>query len=94
MITKGNLPIHELIGLEVEVVRCTDRKMAGTRGVVVDETANTLVLKGAGREFVVPKKACAFRFTLPSGEKADVDGGLIALNPVERPKRLAKHCRM
>jgi len=94
MITAGNLLIHELIGLEAEVVRCTDRKMAGTRGKVVDETANTLVLAGAGREKVVPKKACAFRFTLPSGEKVDVDGGLIALNPVERPKRLAKYCRL
>jgi len=94
MITRDNLLIHEFIGLEVEVVRCTDRKMEGVRGRIVDETANTLVVEGKGRERVVPKKACVFRFTLPSGERVDVDGRLIAVSPVERPKKLAKHCRV
>jgi len=94
MIAKGNLLIHELISLDVEVARCTDRKMAGTHGKVVDETANTFVVKSGGRELTIPKKACVFRFTLPDGEKVDVDGGLIAMDPVERPKKLAKYCRL
>lgn len=93
MISRGNLLVHEFIGLEAEVVRCTDRKAAGIRGMVVDETANTLVLASGGREKVIPKKACVFRFTLPNGEKVDVDGGLVALDPVERPKKLAKYCK-
>jgi ribonuclease P protein subunit POP4 len=94
MITKGNLLIHEFIGLNVEVVRCTDRKMNGLRGRVVDETKNTLVLESGGRERIIPKNACVFRFTLPGGEKVDVDGGLVSVDPVERAKKLAKHSKV
>ncbi len=92
MITKGNILAHELIGLAVEVVRSTDRKMAGMKGEVVDETKNTLVVEIGGKEKTLPKSACVFRFTLPDGGKADVDGKLIALAPEERPKRLMKYC--
>ena len=94
LITRDNLLIHEFIGLEVEVVRCTDRKMKGVHGRIVDETANTFVVESKGRERAIPKKSCLFRFTLPNGENVDVDGGLITVSPVERPKKLAKYCRV
>lgn len=89
MITKENIMMHELIGLDVKVVRSPDRMMVGTRGKVVDETRNTLVLESAGREIVVSKAHNLFRFTLPCGGAVDVDGSLIALQPWDRPKRLA-----
>ena len=91
--TKANILAHEFIGLEAEVARCTDRKMEGMRGIVVDETRNTLVLDVRGAEKVLPKAACVFRFTLPNGEKADVIGRLVAVAPEDRPKKLMKYCR-
>lgn len=92
-ITRGNLPAHELIGLEVEVARSTDRKMVGMKGKVVDETRNTLVVESGGREKVLPKAACVFRFTLPGGEKAEAEGRMLAVAPEDRPKKLMKYCR-
>lgn len=98
MITPENAAIHELIGLEAEVVRCADRGMQGLKGVVVDETRNTFVFGvsqgGKAEERTVPKAACVFRFTLPSGKTVDVVGKSIAVDPVERPKKLARHCRV
>jgi len=94
MINAGNILVHEFIGLDVSVARCTDRSMEGKRGTVVDETKNTLVVEERGaRELVLPKAACVFRFSLPAGGTADVDGRVVALDPVERAKRLAKSCR-
>lgn len=92
MRTARNILAHELIGLEAEVARSTDRKMEGMRGAVVDETRNTLVLDVRGREKILPKAACVFRLTLPNGEKVDVDGRLIAIAPEDRTKKLMKHC--
>jgi len=93
MITKDNVMLHELIGLGVEVVRSTDRKMAGMKGEVVDETRNTLVIEKGGVEKRLPKATSIFRFTLPNGEKVDVDGRLIAVAPEDRTKKLMKYCR-
>ena len=98
MINAGNILVHEFIGLEAAVARCTDRSMEGQRGMVVDETKNTLVVetqaeRGGARELVLPKTACVFRFSLPAGGTVDVDGRTVALDPVERAKRLAKACR-
>jgi ribonuclease P protein subunit POP4 len=94
VITAGNILIHEFIGLEAEVVRCSDRKAQGASGVVVDETRNTLVLESRGRERRFAKKACVFRFTLPDGGSALVRGETVAIDPVERPKKLAQHCKV
>ena len=87
-----NAVAHELIGLVAEVARCTDRKMQGIQGTVVDETKNTLVLEARGKEIAVPKRACVFRFTLPNEEKVEVDGRLIAVAPEDRTKKMMKHC--
>lgn len=92
-INEGNILAHELIGLAVEVARSTDRKMAGMKGEVVDETRNTLVISAGGKEKTLPKGMCVFRFTLPGGKKVEVDGKLIAVAPEDRPKKLMRYCR-
>ena len=98
MITENNLLIHEMIGLRLEVLQSPDRKKQKMSGVVIDETKNTFVVRIAGdekkvKEIVVPKNGCVFRFEV-NGKKVDVDGNLIAIDPVERPKKLAKHCKV
>lgn len=79
-ITPENLPKHELIGLEVEVVEATDERKIGISGEVMDETQS--MLRIGDRE--VKKKNCVFRFRLPDGQEVKLDGELIAKRPEER----------
>jgi ribonuclease P protein subunit POP4 len=89
MMTERNLTRHELIGLPVQVVRCTDSSISGVSGKVVDETRNMLVVRRDpdGRQVRVAKDCCTFRFGLPGGGSADVDGRKIRFRPEDRVKK-------
>ena len=93
MIDKGNILIHEFIGLEVEIAKSTCRNLVGKRGKVVNETKNTIEIKGKDGTKIITKRSSTFRFYLPGGESADVEGRLIEYNPEDRPKRLMKYVR-
>ncbi len=94
LLDKKTLPVHELIGLRVAVVRSSVKHLAGFSGIVVDESKNTFVFeKEGGVEKRIPKKACVFEFVLPNGERAAVEGETIAFAPEERPKKLWKTIR-
>lgn len=84
----------ELIGLSVEVVSSTDLGLVGVTGRVVDETKHTLVVRrGNGRTLTVPKRVARFRFTR-DGVDMEVDGGVLAFRPEDRPKKIRmKHLR-
>lgn len=79
-ITPENLPRHELIGLDVEVVESTDETLEDVSGEVMDETRNTLRID----DKTVQKSNCVFLFEIPSGEKVKLDGELIDRAPAER----------
>ncbi len=87
MRNEKNLPVHELIGLEVLVKNSTCKNCIGTSGKVVDETKNTLLIESGGKEKRVPKKGSTFTFTLEEN-KVDIEGNGIAYGPVERPKKI------
>jgi ribonuclease P protein subunit POP4 len=54
--------LHELVGLDAEVTRSSDSSQVGTRGVVVDETKNTLVLRTEKGLKRVVKNISTFKF--------------------------------
>jgi len=85
-ITPHNLIRHELIGLNVRVVRANDSVMRGVRGVIVDETRNMLLVSGKAGTTMVPKGTATFRFKLPSGVQVDVDGERLIARPENRMK--------
>lgn len=93
MIDKNNIMIHELIGLEVEVAKSTCRNLIGKRGRVVDETKNTIQIESNGITKTLSKRASTFRFYLPNGGSAEVEGKLIEYSPEDRPRRLMRHIR-
>jgi ribonuclease P protein subunit POP4 len=89
MINQANAARHELIGLEVEIASSPDPSYRGARGRVIDETRNTLVVSriDSGRAIRVPKDGARFRFALPDGKNAEIDGSSIAFRPEDRVKR-------
>ncbi len=76
---------HELIGLQVAVVRATDPSLVGVEGLVVDETRNTVVVEAGGREKRVPKQGSRFRFQVQGG--VEVEGNEILFRPEDRVKK-------
>nr|AJS12881.1 SSU ribosomal protein S17P [uncultured archaeon] len=58
---------RELIGLEVEVIESTCQEHLGIKGRVVDESKNTFTIEQGGREKMVPKDCCKFRFAEGEG---------------------------
>lgn len=79
-VTPENLPRQELIGLQAEVTGSTDPTKVGIEGEVEDETRDTLTIDGKR----VVKENCSFLFTLPEGEKVELDGSVIAKRPEDR----------
>ncbi len=58
-ITPENLVYHTLVGLETVVAESTNSDMVGTRGVVVDETRNTLLITTGYSDFSAMNEATA-----------------------------------
>lgn len=86
-IKKGNLLQHELVGLRAEVVECTDPTKRGKRGVIMNETRNTLTLKEGGRLKIIPKKEVTLSIALPEGEDVKVEGRKLVARPEDRVKK-------
>ncbi len=84
--------MHELIGLEVEVVNSSDTSQIGTCGTVVDETKNTLLVKTKDGTKRVIKKISTFKFVADK-DKFIVDGEEINFRPHERIERGLKFYR-
>ena len=80
-----NLRKHELIGLPVLVSASTDPTLVGLRGVVTDETRNTLLVETAKGEKRVPKHGTAFTFEVQGG--ARVAGDDLLFRPEDRIKK-------
>jgi len=94
-ITPNNIHMHELIGLNVEVIASPDRQMIGLQGEVVDESKNMLIITQQKtteevQQVMIPKKDCYFRFKLPTGELVDVDGSLLNKKTENRIKNVMR----
>lgn len=87
-ITPRNLLNHELIGLEAEVVESSNKDLVGIRGLILDETRNTLLIgQPGGKKRRVLKHVAVFRIILPDGTKVKVEGKVLVGRPEERLKR-------
>ena len=80
-----NLRKHELIGLQVRVVRATDPGQRDLSGRVVDETRNMLVVEVGGVDKRIPKQGSRFRFDIQGG--LEVEGDEIRFRPEDRVKK-------
>lgn len=81
-----NLLRHEIIGLEVRVVKSSQPSYIGIKGKVVDETKNTLTIHHMQRDKTIAKKTATFHFKLPSGLTVEVEGKNLVKRPEDRVK--------
>jgi ribonuclease P protein subunit POP4 len=85
--SSGDFRRREFIGLEVEVLESTCKEHLGIKGVVVDESRNTLTIEQDGREKRLPKDCCRFRF-VEGGKAHVVSGKDIRFRPEDRIKKV------
>jgi len=84
-----NIVLHELIGLDLKVVKSMDRAQQGISGRVINETKNTLVISTPNGTKRLVKKVSVFRFSI-NGKKFVVDGNEINFRPYERIEKALK----
>ena len=85
---KSDLPYHELIGLETEVVFSPDPTQIGISGRIIDETANLLIIKTGKGIKKIPKRHRVFKFILGRNRVVELSGKDILGRPEERVKKL------
>ncbi len=91
MRNKSNILIHEFIGLSCEVISSLSIFLKGIKGIVIDETLNTIILDTEKGVKNIPKKNTKFQFIIPeTNEKVIVNGNDIINFPENRPKRIAR----
>ena len=88
MITEKNLLYSTFIGLPVEIINSSQRKLIGLKGTAVDETKNLICIERDEKVLKIPKISCVFRFTVENNKKVDVKGKQIVSRPHERPKKV------
>lgn len=86
--TPYNILRHELIGLRAEVASAKDHGLVGISGTIIDETKNTVTIKGQKRsKKTVPKENITLSIHTEGGDKLLVNGSLLLGRPVERLKK-------
>lgn len=86
-ITPKNLINHELIGLDVTIVKSECKSYTGFSGKVIDETRNMLVIDDGKKRRSFPKEVSRFLFRLPDGQLTLVDGKILVGRPEDRLKK-------
>jgi ribonuclease P protein subunit Rpp29 (EC 3.1.26.5) len=87
-INPRNILNHELIGLDAEVVDSPNKCLVGIKGIILDETRNTLLLgEPGGVKKRVLKHLAVFRIKLPDGTTVRVDGRVLVGAPEDRLKK-------
>ena len=83
MITTENITLHELIGLDAEIVRSSNVKSVGLKGKVVDETKSMFVLSTENGIKKFPKDNTTWRFSF-ANNKITLNGNTLTKRPYER----------
>ena len=84
---RKNLAKDELIGLPIKVKECTDPKWVGKKGLVLDETKNTFLIKIDDKKKRIAKNTAVFEFEY-NNKKITIKGSKIMYRPEERIKKI------
>jgi len=84
-----NIVLHELIGLDLKVLKSRDMAQRGISGRIINETKNTLVVSTANGTKRLVKKVSVFRLSI-NRKRFVVDGNEINFRPYERIDKALK----
>ena len=84
MIAPRNILRHELMGLDVSVIEAANPSHVGIAGRIIEETKNTLLVRGSRGDKRVQKHLSWFRITLPDGTSLAIDGSALVGAPERR----------
>ena len=85
-ITESNVYQHELIGLQARVESSSNPSQNTVRGVIVDETMNTIIISDGFRDKIVQKKDTVFALSIQKGYSFVVEGSRLLGKSIERVK--------
>jgi RNase P/RNase MRP subunit p29 len=85
-ITESNVYQHELIGLQARVESSNNTSQNTVRGVIVDETMNTIIISDGFRDKIIQKKDTVFTLSIQKGYSLVVEGSRLQGKSVERVK--------
>ena len=83
MITKDNITSHELIGLQTEIVKSTNKQILGLRGKIVDESKFMFTILTKNGIKRLPKDSSSWKFEF-NGQKTELDGSALTRRSYER----------
>jgi len=86
-IKEKELARNELIGMKVKIKKCNDPNWEGKKGLVIDETKNTFLIKIEKEEKRIAKKSAIFEFEYED-EKISLNGSDIIYKPEDRIKKI------
>lgn len=84
-----NIVLHELVGLNAEVINSSDRAQIGIKGKVIRETKSLLFLDDNKTAKKIVKKISTFKFS-DGRDDFVVDGEEIDFRPYERTEKAFK----
>ena len=81
-----NIVLHELIGLDVEIINSSDRSQIGITGRIIDEGKNTFSVETSKGIKTVVKKISTLKIAVPGIRNGSfvVEGTEIGFRPHER----------
>jgi ribonuclease P protein subunit POP4 len=88
-VTANNLIRHELIGLEARVKGGSNKCQNKIRGIIINETRNTLIFLQSSEERQIAKCNASFIFNL-KGTLVEVEGKTLIGRPEDRVKKKQK----
>lgn len=83
MITTDNITMHEIIGMNTEIVNSTNPQVIGINGRIVDETKSMITLETQTGTKMIPKSTNNWKFSI-NNNSIVVEGSRIARRSFER----------
>ncbi len=83
MITQENIALHELIGLDTEILDSSNKQIVGLSGRIVDETKSMFTLDTKNGLKMIPKHNSKWQFKLDA-TPAVLDGAILNRRPYDR----------
>jgi ribonuclease P protein subunit POP4 len=77
---------EELIGLTVRINECSDPEWLNRKGVIIDETKNTFLIREKNIKKRIAKNIAKFEFNL-NNQKVKINGSKILYKPEDRIKK-------